>query len=279
MPGRGRRRVRAGHGLPPIFRWHGGCHPSRMDIASSIAASRLVAQSRALDVIANNIANADTSGYQAQRTQFADWLVPQDQAHTPPGGRVLAYTQDRATWRETAPGPLRHTGNPLDLAIAGGGGYFTVRTKAGPRLTRDGRFGLMPDGTIADAAGHPLLDTAGQPLHVGTTDTGLTVAADGTLSSSTRRIGRIGVVRPKDPLALRAEGGTLLVANTPTSPVKAPGIVQGAVEGSNVQPIGEITRMIDTSRQFQFVAQFVQAESTRKKTAIDKLLPPPASVP
>ncbi len=249
-----------------------------MDITGSIATSRLIAQSHAMAVIANNLANADTPGFQAQRTQFAAWLSSQPDAHPPPGGRTLAYTEDRATWRETAPGPLHHTGNPLDLAIAGGG-YFTVQTKAGPRLTRDGRFGLMPDGTIADAAGNALLDISGKPIKLAPTDTGISVAGDGTLSAGGHQIGQIGVVAPADPLRLTAQGGTLLVANTPTKPVKTPGIVQGAVEQSNVQPITELTRMIDTSRQFDFVAQFVQAESKRKSTTIDKLLPTPGNLP
>jgi flagellar basal-body rod protein FlgF len=249
-----------------------------MDIASSIATSRLVAQSHAIDVIAGNIANADTPGYQAERVQFADWLSTQTGAATPPGGRVLAYTQDRATWRETEHGPLRHTANPLDLAITGQG-YFTVQTKSGPRLTRDGKFGLLADGTIADAAGNALLDTAGKPIRVATTDRGLTIASDGSLSSTSRKIGQIGVVRPQNPMLMQAQGGTLLQANTPTVAVASPGIIQGAIEGSNVQPIAELTRMIATSREFQFVTQFVQAESTRQKTAIDKLLPAPGSVP
>ncbi|MDE2005449.1 MAG: flagellar hook-basal body complex protein [Rhodospirillales bacterium] len=248
-----------------------------MDIAAGIITSRLVAQGRAIDTIANNLANAETPGFEAERTQFADWLVDQSPARTPPGGAELAYTQDRATWRDGAPGAIRHTGNPLDLAITTKG-YFTVRTASGPRLTRDGRFGLMPDGTIADAAGNPLLDSSGQPIRLNPTDTGLSVSADGTLSSHTRRIARIGVVVPTDPLRLDAEGGTKLRADTPTKPLAAPGIVQGAVEGSNVQPVAEITHMIAASRQFQMAAQFLQAESTRKKTAIDKLLPPPGSV-
>ncbi len=249
-----------------------------MDITGSIATSRLIAQSHAMAVIANNLANADTPGFQAERTQFAAWLTPQPGAHPPPGGRTLAYTEDRATWRESTPGPLHHTGNPLDLAIAGQG-YFTVMTKAGPRLTRDGRFGLMPSGTIADAAGNALLDSTGKPIRLGSTDTGISVASDGTLSADGHRIGQIGVVAPADPQRLKAEGGTLLAANTPTKAVKSPGIVQGAVEQSNVQPITELTRMIDTSRQFDFVAQFVQAESKRKSTTTDKLLPAPGNLP
>ncbi|MGH7154307.1 MAG: flagellar basal body rod C-terminal domain-containing protein, partial [Acetobacteraceae bacterium] len=167
---------------------------------------------------------------------------------------------------------VQHTGNPLDLAISNAG-YFTVQTPRGPRLTRDGRFGLMPDGTIADASGEALLDTNGKPIHVGTTDTNLSVAGDGTLSSRNGQIGRIGVVRPNDPMQLAAEGGTHFSDDGTTAAVTAPHIVQGAVEESNVQPVLELTRMINEERQFQFTAQLVQAESDREKDAIQKLLP------
>ena len=71
-----------------------------MDIASSVAASRLVAQQRVMDVIADNIANANTPGFKAERVQFSDWLAPQKGTDAPRGDRTIAYTQDRATWRE-----------------------------------------------------------------------------------------------------------------------------------------------------------------------------------
>lgn len=244
-----------------------------MDIASSIAMSRLVAQQRVLDVIANNLANANTPGFKAERVQFSDWLTRQSGGKVPPGGGTIAYTQDRATWREQQAGTITHTGNPLDLALTGNG-YFTVNTPAGPRLTRDGRFALMPNGTIADAAGDPLLDTNGQPIQLAPADTGIAVAGDGTISSVNGQIGRIGVVAPADPMLLRAQGGTLLQSLSPTAPVAKPGVEQGAVEESNVQPILEVTRMIDGERSFQFLVQFVQAESDRQQNAIQKLAPP-----
>ncbi len=75
-----------------------------MDITSSVATSRLVAQQRALDVVADNLANANTPGYKAERVQFSDWLSRQSSGATPPGGSPIAYTQDRATWREQRPG-------------------------------------------------------------------------------------------------------------------------------------------------------------------------------
>jgi flagellar basal-body rod protein FlgF len=243
-----------------------------MDLASSIATSRLVAQQRAMDVIAGNIANADTPGYKATRVLFSDWLARQEGADTPPGGSTVAFTQDRATWREQAPGPIQRTGNPLDLAITAAG-WFSVSTSRGIRLTRDGRFGLMPDGTVADAAGDALLDTTGNPIRIAPTDTNLTVAGDGSLSSENGQIAQIGIVQPNDPRQLAAEGGTLFRADTPTNRVAQPKIVEGAIEGSNVQPIAELARMIDTEREFQFVTQMVQAESDREKDAITKLLP------
>jgi flagellar basal-body rod protein FlgF len=245
-----------------------------MDITSTVAMSRLVAQQRVLDVLANNLANANTPGFKAERVQFSDWLARQSGSKVPAGGSTIAYTQDRATWREQRDGTITHTGNPLDLALTGNG-YFTVNTATGPRLTRDGRFALMPNGTIADAAGEPLLDTGGQPIQLAPTDTGITIAGDGTVSSVNGQIGQIGVVAPADPMLLRAQGGTLLQSLSPTVPVASPRIEQGAVEDSNVQPVLEVTRMIDGERSFEFLTQFLQAESDRQQSAIQKLLPQP----
>lgn len=239
-----------------------------MDITANVATSRLAAQQRAIDVIAVNIANANTPGFKAERTQFSDWLSRQ----STPTERTVTYTQDRATWREQQTGTLTHTGNPLDLALTSDG-YFTVRTPRGPRLTRDGRFGLLPSGTVADSAGNALLDSNGQPVQLSSTDTIITVAGDGTVSSENGQLAKIGVVRPTDPMRLQAEGNTLLASGSATTPVTSPDIVQGAMEDSNVQPVLEVTRMMDGERQFQFMIQFIQAESDRQQSVIDRLLP------
>jgi flagellar basal-body rod protein FlgF len=243
-----------------------------MDIASSVATSRLVAQQRALDVMADNLANANTPGYKVERVQFSDWLSRQSGGATPPGGSPIAYTQDRATWREQQAGTISHTGNPLDLAITGNG-YFTVNTPGGPRLTRDGRFTLLATGTLSDSSGNAVLDSAGQPIQLAPTDTQIAIAGDGTVSSQNGQIGKIGVVQPSDPMLLSAEGNTLFRSGSTTAPVASPKLEQGAVEVSYVQPVLEVTRMMDGQRQFEFLAQFVQAESDRQQNAIDKLLP------
>jgi flagellar basal-body rod protein FlgF len=243
-----------------------------MDIVSNIALSRQAAQQSAMDVIANNIANANTPGFKAERVQFSDWLARQSATGAPRGDRNIAYTQDRATWREQQSGTISHTGNTFDLALTSNG-YFTVRTPNGPRLTRDGRFGLMPNGTVSDGAGNAVLDNNGQPIMVSQTDTQITIAGDGTVSSENGQLGKVGIVRPNDPMQLSAEGNTHFRSASPTTAVSTPGIVQGAIEDSNVQPILETTRMLDGLRQFQFITQFIQAESDRQQAAIDKLLP------
>ncbi len=241
-----------------------------MDNSINIALSRLSVQQRAMDVVASNLANLSSPGYRAERTVFADWLVREPTGATPRGERNIAFAQTRATYRDRTEGAISATGNPLDLALTGDG-YFTVQTNNGTRLTRGGRFSLAADGTVTDDNANPLLDVNGKPIKISTADTQLTVKGDGTLSSQNGTLAQIAVVAPNDPNRLTAEGGKLFRADVPTTPVAKPKIMQGALEESNVQPIAEVTRMISTERDFQFVAQFVEAAGQRKQTAIDKL--------
>lgn len=243
-----------------------------MENPTTIALSRLVAQQRALDVTATNLANAGTPGFRAERTLFSDWLAHQLPHGGPPGGGSISYTQDRATYREREAGTLRQTGNPLDLALAGQAGWFTVQTAAGPRLTRAGHFQLNNSGGIVDEQGDPLLDVNGTPLQTTPADTRLTVAADGTLSSENGQIGRIGVMQPDDESKLQAEGSRLFATTGATKPVAAAQLMQGALEDSNVQPITELNRMTNDLREFQFTSQIIQGESDRQNGAIDKIL-------
>lgn len=244
-----------------------------MNLATAVATSRLIAQERAMDVTASNLANMTTTGYKALRVQFADWLSPQRGAATPPGGRIVAYTQDRATWRDQRAGPLNQTGNPLDLALPNEG-YFHVQTPSGPRLTRAGRFGLTADGTIADHAGQVLLDTNNRPIQIPANETQLTVTPDGTLRGRQGPLGKIGVVRPENPARMQPAGDNLFRTDGPIVPVDRPKVLQGMLEGANVEPVRETTRMMRELREFQFASQFVQAESERQQTAIDRILRP-----
>jgi flagellar basal-body rod protein FlgF len=242
-----------------------------MNIAGVVAASRLVAQERSIEATAANLANVNTPGFQASRVQFATWLNAQPTGAAMPGEPHIAYTQDRATWRDLQPGALTHTGNPFDLALRSGG-YFTVATSNGLRLTRDGRFSPLADGMIGDGAGNTLLDVNGSPIQVGPTDMQITVTGDGGVASENGQLGKIGVVTPANPNALRTEGATLLRADTPTAQAASPGVVQGALEGSNVPPVLEITRMMNDMRDYQFTTQLLQSEDDRIQSTIEKTL-------
>jgi len=229
----------------------------------------MVAQTNAMDMIANNIANANTPGFKATNLQFASFVTPD--GSTVPGGSSQTFTSAGGSWRDTSSGAIKTTGSPLDLAITGDG-YFDVKTPNGNRLTRDGAFGLLPDGTLATASGAQVLDTTGQPITVPPTAGTITISADGVVNGENGQIGQIGVVNVSDPQSLRAAGDNQFIANQPTTPATRPGIVQGALEQSNVSPVLMITKMMETSQNFAFNTQFIQAEQTRQMSAISQIL-------
>ena len=241
-----------------------------MENASYIALSRLIAQQRALDVRASNIANANTPGFKAESVVFSDYLVQQKGIATPMGGRAVQMVQDRATWRDYTEGQLLKTGNPLDLALQGDG-FFTVQTNQGVRYTRSGRFSMSAAGNIVDTSGNTLLGTDGKPISVPPESTALTVDADGSISSDGSSIGKFRVVQFDDPQTMQAEGSSLFSSKQPPRDVASPQIMQGSVEGANVEAISQVTQMMAEMREFEFASQFVDGEAQREQSAIDRI--------
>lgn len=245
-----------------------------MDSAGYIVLSRLIAQSRATAVTANNVANTDTPGFRASRPVFGAVLERQMDVQAPRGGRDLAFSQDRATSRDAAPGSLARTGNPLDLALPSPEGYFAVQTPRGERYTRAGRFALDAEGQIVDPDGHALLGTDGRPLRIAPGENRIEVQGDGTLRTESGPTGTVRVVRFANIQSLTSEGDRLYAApdTMPAEPVASPGVVQGAVEGSNVRAVIELTRMTEEMREFQFVAQMAEREGERLGSAVERIL-------
>lgn len=233
----------------------------RMNIPSYIVLSRLAAQNRVTEVIANNIANADTPGFRASQAVFSIEVA----------GDSAIMTKDRATWRDMSQGALQATGNPLDLAISGDG-FFMVETPRGERLTRAGRFTLSPERQIVDMNGNPVLGEAG-PIVIPEAVRTITVSGDGTVRGDDDALGRLRVVGVADPQALVAEGNRLFaLGGAQLEPVQRPSVLQGSVEGSNVKPVAEMVRMMAELREFQFAAQFVEREGERLSSAVDRIL-------
>jgi len=245
-----------------------------MDSPGYIVLSRLVAAQRATAVTANNMANADTPGFRAHRPLFGTVLERQQRADMPPGGRDIALTQDRATWREDAPAPLQTTGNPLDLALGDRDAHFVIETPRGERYTRAGRFTLDQEGQVVDPEGNPALDTNGRPFRVAPGTARIDIRGDGSVVTEAGPIGQFRIVRFDDAQRLMAEGDRNLAAPADMQPrvVERPGVMQGTMEGSNVRPVLELTRMTDEMRHFQFVAQMAEREGERLGSAVERIL-------
>jgi flagellar basal-body rod protein FlgF len=239
-----------------------------MDQPGYIILSRLSAQMRATQVLANNIANVDTPGYRAERPIFATHLNPMRDGA---GSAGIAYSLDRATRRDLDQGPLATTGNPLDVALRGEG-YFVVETPRGERYTRAGRFTLNDEGQLTDADGHAVLDARGAPMAFAPGDSRIEIQGDGTIRSENGVVGKLRVVRFAEPQRLRPEGSRLFAADEPAEDLARPQVVQGAVEGSNVTAISEITRLTEETRHFQFAVQFAEREGERLQSAVDRIL-------
>ena len=245
-----------------------------MDSPGYIVLSRLVAAQRTGAVTAHNIANADTPGFRAHRPLFGAVLERQMGAEAPQGGHDLAFTQDRATWREAAPGPIARTGNPLDLALSDPEAFFVVQTPRGERFTRAGRFTLEAGGQVVDADGNGVLGADDGPLRIEPGASRIEVRGDGSVATENGPAGQLRVVRFADLQRLQAEGDRNLAApdDMRPEPVARPGVVQGAMEGSNVRPVLELTRMTDELRHFQMVAQMAEREGERLGTAVERIL-------
>jgi flagellar basal-body rod protein FlgF len=241
-----------------------------MDNAGYIALSRMIAQERALEVRAANIANTGTPGFKGESVVFSDYLVQQQGVATPPGGRTIQMVQDRATYRDFTQGQLSKTGNPLDLALRGDG-FFVVQTPRGERYTRAGRFSLSASGQIVDTGGNAVLGVDGQPMTVPPGSTGLNVAADGSISADGGPIGQFRVVQFDDQQGMTAEGASLFTTTQPTRTAAQPQVVQGTVEGANIEPVVELNSMMSEMRDFDFASQFVDGEAQREQTAIDRI--------
>ncbi|GEO81795.1 flagellar basal-body rod protein FlgF [Pararhodospirillum oryzae] len=241
-----------------------------MENTSYIALSRQMALWRKMDMVANNLANMNTGGYKGENALFSEYLVPTRDTETRLPDK-LAYTQDFGSYRDLSPGPVAQTGNALDFAIEGDG-YFEIDDPAGPMYTRDGRFTLNADGMIVTDLGQALMDTNGRPLVVAPTETQISVTADGTVSTENGTIGKIRLMTFDDPQAMQRVSGGLYDSGGQTArAVETPQIRQGMVEGSNVNPMLEMTTMIDVQRAYEATTRILEQENERQQRAYDVL--------
>ena len=223
-----------------------------------------------MDIVANNIANMNTTGFKGEDMMFVEHLVKTKGGDTPFGVK-LAYSRDIATLMNTAEGPMEKTGNPLDLAISGEG-FFVVQTPQGERYTRNGRFQMNEGGQLVNQAGQAVLSTGGQPFFLAPEDKEITISRDGTVATNNGTLGKIRVVRFENPQVLkRVAGGLFSAEGAQPTDVTPPNIAQGMLEGSNVQPIFEMAKMIDIHRSYESVRAFIEREDERMRGMIREM--------
>lgn len=236
-----------------------------MENSIYVALSRQMALQRQLDVVSNNIANMNTTGYKGQRMLFTEFL------ERPGMHEKVSFVQDRAVVRDLAVGNSIQTGNSLDLALTGRG-YFTVDTASGPRYTRAGNFRLNDQRQIVDGGGLPVLSTTGQPLTIPPNTADIKVSGDGTVATELGPVGKLNVVTFKNEQFMTEVGAGLYVSDEEPQPAPTDTkVAQGLLENSNVRPVVEMTQMIEIQRQYSSAQRMIDAEHERIRTMITKL--------
>jgi flagellar basal-body rod protein FlgG len=231
------------------------------------AAAGMSAQQRQLDAVANNLANVSTDGYHAERVAFGDLLYNQvNEAGT--DTTTGAGAEAQVIGDSSSPGSLRQTGRPLDLAIAGEGYFELRRTNGQVALTRDGAFTVDAKRRLVSAGGSFV-----QPpitLPAGVSPQQVTIAADGTVRAGTRALGRIRIVTVPAPDKLLATGEgdfAPTAASGAIAPARNARVIQGALEGSDVEVASEMTTMMSAERGYQMGSTAIQVEGQMMSTA------------
>ena len=221
---------------------------------------------RNMEIVSNNLANVSTSGFKRETPAFEELVVPvqADSAQM----RKISFVRDWGVIRDMSGGPLQQTGAPLDVAIEGDG-FMVVRTPDGERFTRDGHFQLDASGKIVNANGFPVLSEGGE-ITIPPGETAIRIGQDGSVSTPPGIIGKIRVVSLSHA-SMRKEGGNLYRSDEQPSPATDARVVQGAIERSNVQPVVEMTRMIEIMRAYQSSTETLNATDDIIRRAVQRL--------
>lgn len=236
-----------------------------METSGYVTLTRQSGLMREMEIIAHNMANAATTGFRQQGIVFSEYIEAIGQ------GDSLSMAAARVKSTSMSQGILTQTGNPLDLAIEGNG-FFQLETQNGIRLTRAGAFNVNSVGDIVTAEGHHVLDIGGAPINVPPGEADVTVAADGTVSLGEQLLGQLGVVEPEAGADLKREAGVLFQTDAALIPAANGLVLQGHLEGSNVDAISQLTRLIEVQRAYEMGQKLLDMGDERSKSALQTLI-------
>ena len=245
-----------------------------------VGLSRQVALARELDVVANNIANINTTGYKTDGSLFEEYLA--SPARADQSGARVSFVRDRGTWHDLSQGTTEKTGNPLDVAIDGDA-FLVVQTPRGERYTRNGSLQINSTGQLVTSDGNPVLGEGG-PIAFQPTDKGISIGSDGTItvqegnSKVDSARGTLKLVSFANAQNLQKDvGSSFTVTNgEQPQPAKSARLIQGSIEKSNVRGVVEMSRMIEITRTYSQVASILQQQHDLSQSAVDKLADVPA---
>ena len=237
-----------------------------MDDQGYITLTRQIGLQRAMRVVANNIANAATTGYRQEGVIFSEYVK------SVRGADSLSMGQGNVRQTLLEQGTLTETAGTFDFAIEGEG-YFLVESADGqPRLSRSGAFSPNGEGDLVTMGGRRLLDAGGAPVFIPPDARSVSVSPDGTLSADGNLIGQIGLVVPNNPAGMIREDGVMFRADEGFVPAENGRVLQGFVENSNVETIGQLARMIEVQRAYEMGQSFLSAEDERMRRAMDTMM-------
>jgi flagellar basal-body rod protein FlgF len=224
---------------------------------------------RRLDVTANNLANAATSGFKSDALTFQ--MLVKRPAHAEDKPSDVRFVTENAMIRNMGQGSITRTGSAFDVALEGDG-FFMVQAPGGrTAYTRDGSFSLSADGTLMTPEGHPVLSQGGAPIVLDPQGSPPMIDKTGAISIAGVEAGQLGVASFLNASALEKIGDNMFVANGQAPQTSEARVVQYALEGSNVRPVLELTRLIEISRAYESAAKFVKNSDDMRKSAMERL--------
>ncbi|WP_375698779.1 flagellar hook-basal body complex protein [Pseudophaeobacter sp. TrK17] len=227
--------------------------------------SRQTGLMREMRVVANNIANAATTGYRSEGLIFSEFV------QSSPGQQSLSMARANIFNTSMEQGQLTQTGGSFDFAIEGDA-YFMIETPLGERLTRSGAFSPNAAGDLVTMDGYKVLDAGRAPVFIPGTAESIHVGADGTITADGNTVGQIGLFQPDEETTLMREDGVMFRAEGEIVESETAKVVQGFLEGSNVNAITQVTRMIEIQRAYEMGQSFLETEDQRIRNAIEKLI-------
>lgn len=239
-----------------------------MENTSLVALSRQLVLRQQLDVIANNVANINTSGFKRQSQELVEYEMPVARAMTfPRADRVHSFVDDWKITTSYEQGEVEETGNTFDLAISGEG-FFAVNTPEGERYTRAGNFLLDRTGKLVTPDGFAVQGEGGD-IVFGRNESGIVISQDGTISSSAGVKGRLKLMTFADSGTLEHVGLNFYAGDGGV--VGNVKVVQGSLEQSNVRGVVEMSRLIETNRSYEQITRMMKDHDELRLKAIDRL--------